>query len=137
MRATGPRCGREMASRHRVVPQPQSRFTLQAMWFRQPVHGYGKAARVSMSMSLAEARRLALIAQLSPGAGRPTTAPRASAILKVVDRLALLQIDSVNVLARAHYLPVFSRLGPYDITLLDALTYSSGKRRLFEYWAHE
>ena len=87
-------------------------------------------------MSLAEARRLALTAQLSPGAERPNSPPTAAAISRVVDRLALLQIDSVNVLARAHYLPVFSRLGPYDRTILDALTHS-GKRRFFEYWAHE
>lgn len=88
-------------------------------------------------MSLAEARRLALVAQLSPGADRPSSLPRISAISRVVDRLALLQIDSVNVLARAHYLPIFSRLGSYDRTLLDALTYSGRKRRFFEYWAHE
>jgi uncharacterized protein len=92
---------------------------------------------VSKSISLAEARRLALTAQLSPGAERPAAQPRASALSKVVDRLALLQIDSVNVLARAHYLPLFSRLGPYDRTLLDALTYSGHQRRFFEYWAHE
>ena len=90
-----------------------------------------------MSMSLAEARRLALVAQLSPGADRPSSSPRTSEISRVVNRLALLQIDSVNVLARAHYFPLFSRLGPYDQTHLDALTYAGRKRRFFEYWAHE
>lgn len=92
---------------------------------------------MSRCISLAEARRLALTAQLSPGAERPNASPKASAISKVVDRLALLQIDSVNVLSRAHYLPIFSRLGPYDRALLDELTYSGHRRRYFEYWAHE
>jgi uncharacterized protein len=92
---------------------------------------------VRLVLSLAEARRLALAAQMSPGAERPRSPIRASALLKAVDRLALLQIDSVNVLSRAHYLPLFSRLGPYDRSILDDLTYSARKRRLFEYWAHE
>lgn len=92
---------------------------------------------MSLTLSLAEARRLALVAQMSPGAQRPRSTIRASALLKVVDRLALLQIDSVNVLSRAHYLPLFSRLGSYDRAILDDLTYSARKRRFFEYWAHE
>jgi uncharacterized protein YcaQ len=53
----------------------------------------------------------------------------------VAERLAVLQIDSVNVLSRAHYVPAYSRLGPYPRELLDGLC---GRRRaLFEYWAHE
>jgi hypothetical protein len=52
-----------------------------------------------------------------------------------VQRLHLLQIDSVNVLVRAHYLPLFSRLGPYPTDVLDRLAYR--RRELFEYWGHQ
>jgi uncharacterized protein YcaQ len=49
----------------------------------------------------------------------------------------MLQIDSVNVLVRAHYFPLFSRLGPYPCDLLDHTSYSHRHRKLFEYWGHE
>src|SRR5688572_22751286 len=74
---------------------------------------------------------------MSPGAARRTSPPGPAAIRKLVDTLCLLQIDSVNVVSRSHYLPVFSRLGVYDPSILDDLTYSRRKRRFFEYWAHE
>ena len=84
----------------------------------------------------AEARRIALAAQgfASARPERPTTRH----LLATVERLSLHQIDSVNVLARAHYLPAFSRLGTYDRSALDELAWGKrSKRRLFEYWGHE
>ncbi len=90
----------------------------------------------SAHLSAAEARRLALAAQ---GFADPRPAAPAPARLlrsRVLNRVGLLQIDSVNVLQRAHYLPAFSRLGPYDTTQLDRLSHRA-PRRLFEYWAHE
>ena len=54
-----------------------------------------------------------------------------------IDQLKLLQIDSVNVLVRSHYLPVFSRVGDYDHATLDARTFHNKKRTMFECWSHE
>lgn len=85
------------------------------------------------SLSLAQARRVALTAQ---GFHDVPTTVGMRAFSRVLDRIALLQIDSVNVVRRAHYLPLFSRLGPYDVDLLHR---AAGKspRRVFEYWGHE
>jgi len=57
-------------------------------------------------------------------------------IRRTIAKLGLLQIDSVNILVRAHYMPLFSRLGGYDRTLLDRLM-SERPKRFFEYWGHE
>jgi uncharacterized protein YcaQ len=54
---------------------------------------------------------------------------------RVVDRLGLIQLDSVNVFSRAHYMPFFSRIGPYEIGALDDWLWQSGE--MFEYWGHE
>ncbi|MDB4943414.1 MAG: winged helix-turn-helix protein [Labilithrix sp.] len=85
-------------------------------------------------LSLAEARRMALAAQRLDGP-RPTSSSRA-ALLATASRLGVLQIDAVNVLARAHYVPLFSRHGAYDVERLDRAAYRE-PRALFEYWAHQ
>jgi hypothetical protein len=87
-------------------------------------------------ISLAQARRIVLAAQ-GFGARRGSPAGRAQ-LGRLINRLNLHQIDSVNVVARAHYLPAFSRLGCYDRDLLDTAAWGAKRdRRLFEYWAHE
>jgi uncharacterized protein YcaQ len=86
-------------------------------------------------ISGSEARRIALTAQGFNGLSRDKAAS-ASHIRKVIDQLGLLQIDSVNVLVRAQYVPIFSRLGSYDRAALDALV-ANRPRGYFEYWGHE
>jgi uncharacterized protein YcaQ len=89
-------------------------------------------------MSAAQARRIALAAQ-GFADRRPTGAVNARHVRRVLDKIAILQIDSVNVFSRAHYLPVFARLGPYPHDVLDRMTgYTAKPRRseLFEYWGH-
>jgi uncharacterized protein len=90
----------------------------------------------SQSLSLKQARRVFLAAQ-GFGARHPATVG-AGHLRRTIERLALHQIDSVNVLARMHYLPAFSRLGCYDRGLLERDAWGPKRsRRLFEYWAHE
>jgi uncharacterized protein YcaQ len=92
--------------------------------------------RKRVKFSLNEARRIVLAAQgfTERRSVHPVTQGR---LLKVIRGIGQLQIDSVNVLTRAHYVPLFSRLGPYPTKLLDQTSYSVKKRRLFEYWGHE
>ncbi|MFF3223210.1 winged helix-turn-helix domain-containing protein [Nocardia suismassiliense] len=89
-------------------------------------------------ISAGVARRVALAAQ-GFAARKPVRATRRS-VLGVVEKTQLLQLDSVSAVVRAHYAPVFSRIGAYDRALLDEAAWSHNTRRprrLVEYWAHE
>ncbi len=85
------------------------------------------------SLSLAQARRVALAAQgfLDP----PHAAPTMRTFARTLQRTGVLQVDSVNVLQRAHFMPLYSRMGPYDVDLLRRAA-ELKPRRVVEYWAH-
>src|SRR5947209_14278915 len=96
-------------------------------------------SRHPSKLSSAAARRIALAAQ-GFDRRRPARPPSVNRIARLVEELGVLQLDSVNVFLRAHYMPVFSRLGPYDRARLDRIAgHGEGTidRRLIEYWAHE
>ncbi|WP_350599749.1 winged helix-turn-helix domain-containing protein [Pseudomonas sp. 65/3-MNA-CIBAN-0223] len=91
----------------------------------------------SSYFSLLQARRLALSSQ-GFGGRQPPALVKSIQVNRLIERLGILQIDSVNALVRSHYLPLFSRLGCYSSALLDQAAWSQGRQRtLFEYWGHE
>ncbi|WP_059020473.1 crosslink repair DNA glycosylase YcaQ family protein [Mycobacterium sp. M26] len=86
-----------------------------------------------------QARRVAVAAQglAEPPPRGPVTRAH---LRRLISRIQVLQLDSVSVAVRAHYAPVFSRLGPYDRDVLDKAAWSHSARSprlLVEYWAHE
>ena len=86
-----------------------------------------------IELSKAQARRIALAAQ---GFRDPRhTTPTMRTFSRTLERTGVLQVDSVNVLQRAHYMPLFSRMGPYDVELLKRAS-ERRPRRMVEYWAH-
>ncbi|MGD9620432.1 MAG: winged helix-turn-helix domain-containing protein [Mycolicibacterium sp.] len=92
-----------------------------------------------MKLSALQARRVALAAQ-GFHVGKPGGPVTRAHLKRLVARLQVLQLDSVSVSVRAHYAPVFSRLGPYDREVLDRAAWSHSTRSprlLVEYWAHE
>ncbi|WP_216896450.1 winged helix-turn-helix domain-containing protein [Nocardia alni] len=91
------------------------------------------------TMTAAAARRTALAAQ-GFATPRPQAEPTRRTVARVWEKTQLLQLDSVSAVVRAHYAPVFSRIGAYDRALLDEAAWSHSVRRprkLVEYWAHE
>ena len=85
------------------------------------------------SLTQLQARRIALAAQ--GFTARPHTTPSMKTFDRTLARTGVLQVDSVNVLQRAHYMPLYSRMGPYDVDLLRRAA-ERRPRRVVEYWAH-
>ncbi|WP_028642549.1 winged helix-turn-helix domain-containing protein [Nocardioides sp. URHA0020] len=85
------------------------------------------------SMSVRQARRTALAAQ--GFLDKPHTEPTMRTFQRTLERTGVLQVDSVNVLQRAHFMPLYSRMGPYDVGLLQRAA-ERRPRRVVEYWAH-
>ena len=92
-------------------------------------------SRPDVGLSARQARLAALSAQGFLGPTRSPD-PGTHRLRRLVDDLGVVQLDSVNVLARSHYLPAFSRLGPYRRDRLEDLAWGA-KPSLFEYWGHE
>ena len=90
-------------------------------------------SRVSQ-VSQVQARRIALAAQGFLDQRHATPTMRTFA--RTLDRTGVLQVDSVNVLQRAHFMPLYSRMGPYDVALLQRASSGRQGRRVVEYWAH-
>jgi len=103
------------------------------------------APRPEIELSAAQARRAALAAQ-GLTVARPRGRVDVRHIRRALDALGIVQLDSVNIFSRSHYMPLFSRLGPYPRETLDQLTVhqdgidgkaKADRRELFEYWGHE
>jgi uncharacterized protein YcaQ len=116
-----------------------------------PARRVGENRRVAVvvpaeiELSAAQARRAAIAAQ-GLAAARPRGRIDVRHLRRALDRVGIVQLDSVNVFSRSHYMPLFSRLGPYPRETLDELTVHqdgrngrsrADRRELFEYWGHE
>lgn len=115
-----------------VVSPAAARFACVASVRQRPARA-GSTVSPSQTLSQAQARRVALAAQgfLDP----PHSPPTMRTFARTLNRTGVLQVDSVNVLQRAHFMPLYSRMGPYDVDLVRRA--SEGRsRRIVEYWAH-
>src|SRR5882724_12745975 len=126
-RRGGPRARRGVGRYRGGVAHQQLRPALPVLQLRSSV----------TALTAAQARRIAVAAQgfAEPNPRGPVTRAH---LRRLISRIQVLQMDSVSVAVRAHYAPIFSRLGPYDRDVLDRAAWGPRSARLLaEYWAHE